>query len=87
MENSPYLNLLIQNIIAQEGADLNAQHYPLHESMPQEEMAMLMMLKHRFNMMAQEERARQMREESAGIINHPESLLYQHLMEESQGNP
>jgi hypothetical protein len=50
-------------------------------------MAMFMMLKHRFNMLAQEERARQMRDESAGVVNHPESLLYQHLMEESQGNP
>jgi len=46
-----------------------------------------MMLKHRLNLYAQEERLRQQYREEAGGVQHPESLLYQHLMEESHGNP
>lgn len=59
----------------------------MHDGVPQDEMTMFMMLKHRFNMYAQEERARQLRDEAAGIAQHPESLSYQHLMEEAHGNP
>lgn len=92
MENSPYLHLLIQSIMAQEGSpDMQGFMVPhMYEGgapASQEEMAMLMMLRQRFNLIAEEERARQFRDEAQGIINHPESLLYHHLMEEANGNP